>query len=142
MFEEDGSLNVTYDLYRILELKPPCTDAEITRAYRKVALKYHPDKATGNTEKFQQIKIAHDVLKDPIKREYYDRFGDAGLNFLNSDENQLLGGNDTSSIIGKIIIKVLTKPTRIIPMLLLIALLGGFLITFLNFVDKNCIIME
>lgn len=137
MFEEDGSLNVTYELYKVLEIRPPCTEEEIIRAYRKVALKYHPDKPNGSEEKFQQVKIAHDFLKDPIKRKYYDRFGDSGLKFLFSEEANASGFTDTSTFIGRFIINVITKPTKLIPVFLFFASLGIFLVLFLNFVDKK-----
>ena len=137
MFEEDGTLNVTYNLYRVLDIRPPCTDDGITRAYRKLALKYHPDKATGDPEKFQQIKTAHDILKDPIKRDYYDRFGDKGLRAISLNEIDMTGILDTSSFFGRFVLKSMTKPTRLIPIFLFIAMLGVFFVLFLNFSDKK-----
>lgn len=60
------------NFYNILELDPTCTHKEIRQAYKKLAIKYHPDKPDGNEEKFKQISIAYDVLSDTEKRMQYD----------------------------------------------------------------------
>ncbi|KAF9164974.1 Type I HSP40 co-chaperone [Actinomortierella ambigua] len=66
--------------YEILEVDPSCSDNELKKAYRKLALKYHPDKTGGATsEKFQEISHAYDVLSDTQKRQVYDQYGEAGL---------------------------------------------------------------
>lgn len=62
-------------LYSLLGVQPGASDAEIKKAYRKMALKYHPDKPTGNTEKFKEISEAFDILSDEKKRQIYDQFG-------------------------------------------------------------------
>ena len=69
------------DYYSILGLTRDANDAEIKKAYRKLALKYHPDKNKdpGALEKFKQIAEAYDVLSDPKKRATYDQFGEEGL---------------------------------------------------------------
>ncbi|KAF9916499.1 Type I HSP40 co-chaperone [Lobosporangium transversale] len=66
--------------YDALEVSPTCSDSELKKAYRKLALKYHPDKTGGATsERFQEISHAYDILSDPQKRTIYDQYGEAGL---------------------------------------------------------------
>jgi len=69
------------DYYSILGVKKGATDDELKKAYRKLALKYHPDKnkAPGAEEKFKEIGEAYDVLSDPKKKQVYDQFGEEGL---------------------------------------------------------------
>lgn len=79
---EDSSLNLEY--YSILGLQKGASDADIKRAYRKLAMKWHPDKNPDmNPEecasKFQLIAESYDVLSDKAKRAVYDQFGYAGL---------------------------------------------------------------
>ena len=137
MFEQDGTLNVTYSLYRVLELRPQCADDDITRAYRKLALKYHPDKSTGCPEKFNEIKTAHDILKDPIKRKFYDRFGDSGMKFISSSDGAQMVKIDTSTFIGRTILRILTRPTLLFPYFFAIAFINFCLIIFFYLLDKK-----
>ncbi|XP_054010667.1 dnaJ protein homolog 1-like [Hylaeus anthracinus] len=69
------------DYYKILGINKTATDDEIKKAYRKLALKYHPDKnrSAGAEEKFKEIAEAYEVLSDSKKREVYDKFGEEGL---------------------------------------------------------------
>ncbi|MBN2374077.1 molecular chaperone DnaJ [bacterium] len=70
------------DYYDILNISREATPEEIKKAYRKMALKYHPDRNQGDKdaeEKFKEASEAYEVLTDPHKRELYDRFGHAGL---------------------------------------------------------------
>ncbi|CAX40138.1 type II HSP40 co-chaperone, putative [Candida dubliniensis CD36] len=62
-------------LYDLLGVDPSANDQEIKKAYRKAALKYHPDKPTGDTEKFKEISEAFDILSNADKREIYDNYG-------------------------------------------------------------------
>lgn len=68
--------------YDILQVPRGASDEQIKRAYRKLALKYHPDKNQGNEEankKFAEINNAYEVLSDSEKRSIYDRYGEEGL---------------------------------------------------------------
>merc|ERR1711978_836656 len=75
------SMKMGKDYYSILGVKKGASDEELKRAYRKLALKYHPDKnkAAGAEEKFKEIGEAYDVLSDPKKKQVYDQFGEEGL---------------------------------------------------------------
>ncbi|KAG7663518.1 XDJ1 [[Candida] subhashii] len=73
------------DLYEILGLDSSATSIEIKKAYRKLALKYHPDKATHEEReiaeaKFKEISFAYEILIDEHKRDEYDRYGTTGGN--------------------------------------------------------------
>ncbi len=63
------------DYYQILGVDRGADEAEIKRAYRKLAQKHHPDKESGSEEQFKQINEAYQVLGDPEKRAKYDRLG-------------------------------------------------------------------
>lgn len=70
------------DYYEVLGVPKNASDDEIKKAYRKLAVKYHPDKNPGDKEaeeKFKEINEAHDVLSDKQKRARYDQFGHAGV---------------------------------------------------------------
>ena len=64
------------DYYKILGIAKGATDDEIKKAYRKMAVKWHPDKnkSPEAEEKFKDIAMAYDVLKDKKKRDLYGRF--------------------------------------------------------------------
>jgi molecular chaperone DnaJ len=70
------------DYYEVLGVERSASNDEIKKAYRKLALKYHPDKNPGDTEaeeKFKEATEAYEVLRDQEKRSRYDQFGHAGL---------------------------------------------------------------
>ncbi|XP_030635690.1 dnaJ homolog subfamily B member 1b isoform X2 [Chanos chanos] len=69
------------DYYSILGIQKGASEDEIKKAYRKQALKYHPDKnkSPNAEDKFKEIAEAYDVLSDPKKKDIYDRFGEEGI---------------------------------------------------------------
>ncbi|SCU84619.1 LAMI_0C08218g1_1 [Lachancea mirantina] len=68
-------------LYDLLGVSPSADDTQIKKAYRKAALKYHPDKNPSKeaSEKFKELTVAYEVLSDSQKREIYDQYGEEGL---------------------------------------------------------------
>src|ERR1051325_11341412 len=71
------------DYYEILGVTRNATEIEIKKAYRQMALKFHPDKNPGNKEaeeKFKEAAEAYDVLSTPEKKQRYDQFGHQGVN--------------------------------------------------------------
>jgi DnaJ-class molecular chaperone len=69
------------DYYKILSVSKTATAAEIKKAYRKLSLKYHPDKnpAPDAAEKFAELSVAYDVLSDKEKRDAYNRGGEEAV---------------------------------------------------------------
>src|SRR5512136_1309759 len=70
------------DYYKILGVSRDSTEEQIKKSYRKIAMEYHPDRNPGNKESEEKFKIAseaYEVLRDPEKREIYDRYGIEGL---------------------------------------------------------------
>jgi len=70
------------DYYEILGVSRDATDGDLKKAYRQLALQYHPDRNPGDAkaeERFKEISEAYSVLSDPEKRAHYDRFGTAGV---------------------------------------------------------------
>src|SRR6516165_8516774 len=74
------------DYYEVLGVARDAGAEEIKRAYRKLAMQYHPDRNVGDQEaeqKFKEAAEAYEVLRDAEKRQRYDRYGHAGLEGLN-----------------------------------------------------------
>jgi molecular chaperone DnaJ len=75
------------DYYEVLGVTKDADDEEIKRAYRKLAMQYHPDRNAGDKEaeeKFKEAAQAYEVLQDSDKRQRYDRYGHAGLQGMNA----------------------------------------------------------
>jgi molecular chaperone DnaJ len=71
------------DYYEVLGVSKSADETELKKAYRKLAMKYHPDRNKGDAaaeKKFKEASEAYDVLRDPQKRQRYDQFGHAGVN--------------------------------------------------------------
>lgn len=82
------------DYYKLLGVSKNATETEIKKAYRKLALQYHPDRNPGDKsaeEKFKKINEAYAVLSDKEKRAQYDRFGSAGFHQRFSQEDIFRG---------------------------------------------------
>jgi curved DNA-binding protein len=89
------------DYYELLGVKKTATEEEIKKAYRKLALKYHPDRNPGNKqqaeERFKEINEAYAVLSDKKKRQQYDQFGPSGFSQRFSQED-IFRGFDISDL--------------------------------------------
>lgn len=89
------------DYYKVLGVEKNATDEKIKKAYRQLAMKYHPDKNEGDKgaeDKFKQISEAYAVLSDPEKRRQYDQFGANGFHQRFSQED-IFRGFDMSDIL-------------------------------------------
>lgn len=90
------------DYYEVLGVGKNASDDEIKKAYRKLAVKYHPDKNPGDKsaeEKFKEISEAHEILSDKQKRARYDQFGHAGVG--GGAGNPFGGGNPFGNFNGQ-----------------------------------------
>ncbi|MEN8154033.1 MAG: molecular chaperone DnaJ [Acidobacteriota bacterium] len=88
------------DYYKVLGISKNATLAEIKKAYRKLARKYHPDLNPGDKaseKKFKEITEAYEVLKDPKKKKQYDTFGSTNGNFRNPGRGSNFEGFDFST---------------------------------------------
>lgn len=89
------------DYYQILGLSRDASEVDIKKAYRKLAMKYHPDTNKGSKDaelKFKEISEAYEVLSDPSKKEQYDRFGKEGMNGAGFGDAGFSGNADFSDI--------------------------------------------
>jgi curved DNA-binding protein len=92
------------DYYKILGVNKTASDSEIKKAYRKLAMKYHPDHTKGDKsaeETFKKISEAYAVLSDKEKRKQYDTFGSAGFQQRYSQED-IFRGSDFESILNEL----------------------------------------
>ncbi|KAK4509402.1 Fatty acyl-CoA elongase/Polyunsaturated fatty acid specific elongation enzyme [Mucor velutinosus] len=74
----------TTSLYTTLEIAKSATPQEIKKAYRKLALRYHPDKNPNCEDQFRSVNHAYEILSDPQKRRIYDKYGSVGLNMADT----------------------------------------------------------
>jgi len=89
------------DYYKVLGVSKDASESDIKKAYRKLAMKYHPDQNKGNKqaeEKFKQLSEAYAVLSDKTKRRQYDEFGAQGFHQRFSQED-IFRGFDISDIL-------------------------------------------
>lgn len=98
-------------LYEVLEIQPGASEQEIKKAYRKLAMRYHPDKNAHNPEaadKFKEVGHAYEILSDPQKRQVYDQYGeeglsgDGGMGGMNAEDlfSQFFGGGGMGGMFG------------------------------------------
>lgn len=93
------------DYYEVLGVEKTASDDEIKTAYKKLAIKYHPDRNPGDKEaeeKFKEAAEAYDTLRDPQKRARYDQFGPEGVNGAGGFSGQGMGMDDIFSMFGDI----------------------------------------
>jgi molecular chaperone DnaJ len=88
------------DYYEVLGVEKGADDKEIKKAYKRLAMKYHPDRTQGDKameEKFKEVQEAYEILSDDQKRAAYDNYGHAGV-----DPNRGGGGADFNDIFGDV----------------------------------------
>src|SRR6266576_4303070 len=85
------------DYYEILGVSKSASADEIKKAFRRLAIQYHPDKESGDEAKFKEVNEAYEILKDSSKRQRYDQFGHAGVgSSAASDGNPFSGFGGTA----------------------------------------------
>lgn len=99
------AMATTRDYYEILGLERTATADDIKRAYRRMAMKYHPDRNPGDTaaeEKFKEAAEAYEVLSDEKRRGLYDQYGHAGLRGTPGHDFRSMDPNDIFSMFNEI----------------------------------------
>ena len=89
------------DYYEVLSIEKTATSDQIKRAYRKLAMKHHPDRNPGDAEAEVQFKVcaeAYEVLSDPKKRQLYDQHGHAGLRGTSGHDFSHMNAGDIFSV--------------------------------------------
>lgn len=105
MFLRGDSLATKRDYYESLGVERNATDDELKKAYRKKALKFHPDRNSGNKgaeERFKEVNEAYSVLSDSAKRKAYDQYGHEGLSGAGMGGFDFAQGGGFSDIFGDI----------------------------------------
>ena len=93
------------DYYKVLGVGKNADSGELRKAFRKLAMKYHPDRNTSDAsaeEKFKEAKEAFDVLSDPQKRQLYDRFGHEGVRAAGGGASSQGPGGSFNDIFGDV----------------------------------------
>ena len=93
------------DYYEVLGVSKDVSDADLKKAYRRLAMKYHPDRNPDDesvAEKFKEAKEAYEILKDSSKRAAYDQFGHAGVSNQPGGGGFGGGGADINDIFGDV----------------------------------------
>ncbi|KAL6567740.1 hypothetical protein OROGR_001408 [Orobanche gracilis] len=84
------------DYYNILKISKNASEEDVKKSYKRLAMRWHPDKNAVNTEeaeaKFKQISEAYDVLSDPVKRQIYDLYGEEGMKSGRCSKEREVGG--------------------------------------------------
>src|SRR5262249_25513500 len=83
------------DYYEVLGISRDADEETLKKAYRKLAMQYHPDRNVGNAEaeaRFKEASEAFEVLRDPHKRQRYDRYGHEGLEGMRMPDFASAGG--------------------------------------------------
>lgn len=94
------------DFYKLLGVNKNASDAEIKKSYRRLAMKFHPDRNTDDPataeKKFKEIKEAYEILSDPKKRSAYDQFGHAGVDPSMGGQGGYSGAEGFGDIFGDV----------------------------------------
>ncbi len=95
------------DFYKLLGVEKNASDAELKKSYRRMAMKFHPDRNTDDPAKaesqFKKVKEAYEILSDPKKRAAYDQFGHAGVDqTMGGGPGGFGGGENFSDIFGDV----------------------------------------
>ena len=93
------------DFYEVLGVERTADEREIKKAYKRLAMKYHPDRNRDNpesVEQFKEVKEAYEILTDPQKRAAYDKFGHAGVDPSQAGPGGFGAGADFGDIFGDV----------------------------------------